>query len=123
MKNSLTTIVSMIDYLAQASEQLGDIKTASKLDQISQLVLTAEEEGSAFVALLASDLRKHFPAMDTEKSLELAKQLQVEYGTQEEGEEKEGIFPTYTLPNKERRQGPRPEDVPVGTTEWWSDDQ
>ena len=115
MTEHTSKIVSMIDGLAQAAEQVGDIKTAARLDIISQLVVTAEEKGSATVALLAADLRKYFPSLDAEQALIAAKKLHTEYG--EEGEEKEGIFPTYTLPNKERRQGPRPEDVPIGTTE------
>jgi hypothetical protein len=118
MQSSIAKIVSMIDYLAKASEELGDLKTASKLDSISQLVLSAEEENSSLVNALAMDLRKYFPTMDVEQSLVLAKNLQQEYGT--EGEEKEGYFPLSALPHKFRREGPRPEDVPVGTTDWWS---
>lgn len=121
MSDHSSKIVAMIDGLAQAAEQVGDIKTAARLDEISQLVVTAEEKGSPTVALLANDLRKYFPSLDAEQALHAAKKLHTEYG-EEEGEEKEGIFPTYTLPNKERRQGPRPEDVPIGTTEFWSDD-
>ena len=120
MTEHTSKIVSMIDGLAHAAEQIGDIKTAARLDIISQLVVTSEEKGSATVALLAADLRKYFPSLDAEQALHAAKKLHTEYG--EEGEEKEGIFPTYTLPNKERRQGPRPEDVPIGTPEFWSDD-
>jgi hypothetical protein len=116
----------MLDELAAASENRGEFEVASRLDAISMLVVTASQDIPAEVSTLADDLKRHFPKMDTEHALHIANSLYAEHDVadedeQEEGEEKESEirFPSSALPNKERRQGPRPEDVPVGTVEWW----
>jgi hypothetical protein len=35
------------------------------------------------------------------------------------GSDKKSFYPIGLLPNKQDKQGPRPEDVPIGTPEWW----
>jgi hypothetical protein len=115
----------MVDELAQKCEESGELLVAAELDTISMLVVTADKEISVGVSSLADDLQRHFPKMDTELALHTAKVLYAKNECREEeeedvdAEEKEGIFPMSALPLKERRQGPRPEDVPIGTVEWW----
>lgn len=129
MKKNTQKIASMLDDLAHSLEERGNIEIASKLDQISQLVITADDEVFPEVSALAEDLKKHFD-IDTEEALHLAARLFSEYGKREDtesGEEKEGSpFPTSALPNKDHRLGPRVSDETTeegpnkpGTAVWW----
>jgi hypothetical protein len=135
MSDHTKKIVSMMDELALRCEENGEFKTAVELDTISMLVVAASSEIPAGVSRLADDLQKHFPRMGIERALHTARTLYAAHDCSEEepdedaeAEEKEGggtgaggILPLNAYPGREKRQGPRPQDVPIGTPEWWKE--
>ena len=116
-------LIKQLDNLAIEFESRGELTYASVLDEITNLLLTADQDIPSDVSNLADVLRAHLP-IPPEEALSVAKELFSKYSVG--GDEVEGeigfitnYFPAGGLPHKERRHGPRLEDVQPGKAEWW----
>ena len=127
MSTDLKLIVSHLDDLADSFEHEGDVVKSILLDKVANLLVLAEKEVSTEVSAFAEILSKYLD-VEPEDSLILASNLIEKYGSkvESEAEEKEGdisgllnSFPVGALPQKERRQGPDPKDISIGTPEFW----
>lgn len=125
----MRNLIKRIDELALEFEQRGELVQAAALDEISQLLETAEQEVPQEITDLAN-LLGQYVNIQPEEALAVAQELFAKYGNKDSsmvGSELEGelgfptnISPVGMLPQKERREGPRPEDVPVGQAKWWN---
>lgn len=120
-------LIRQIDDLAQEFEARGELVNAAALDEIGNLLTAAEQEIPQDVSDLANLLMQYIN-IQPEEAIAASQELFAKYGCKDvSGAELEGelgfptnISPVGMLPYKERREGPRPEDVPVGQAEWWT---
>lgn len=110
----LKTALNLLDKLALSCENRGDHVIAYKIDRIANLLAGLAKDP---VVGLAAELQKFFPHLSEKEALHTAQKLYDELSVN--GDTKESFFPIGNLANPHAKQGPRPEDVPVGTTEWW----
>jgi hypothetical protein len=125
--------INQLDDLASSFEEAGDIKTAAKLDVITQILSTANKDLSDHVNKL-TDMLCGYLKIDPEEAISISADLVEKYGLKdelikEEDSEVEGtelgiglptnIFPIGALPQKERRQGPDANLVDINNPAWW----
>lgn len=116
-------LIKQLDNLATEFELRGELVYAAVLDEITGLLITADQDIPADISNLADVLRSHL-SISPEEALAVAKELFSKYSGGDEIEGEIGFitnyFPAGGLPHKERRKGPRSEDVHPGKAEWWS---
>jgi len=130
-----TIFISQLDDLAAQFEDRGELKHASVIDEVSQLLVAVNTDLSPHVNKL-TDFLCNVLKIDPEEAISLSADLVEKYGIKDidllnmGDSEVDGdvgfptdIFPTGALPNKERRQGPDPKLVNITNPNWWETKQ
>lgn len=119
----LSQLIQQLDELSTDFENKGELEHSTIIDKVSSLLLTAEKELPKSISSFADILTQHFD-VDSEEALAISQELFERYGN--EGSEINGdwgfltnYFPMSALPYKERREGPRKEDISPGKVKWW----
>lgn len=120
---SFDHLIKQLDELSVDFENNGEFEYSTIIDKVSSLLTTAEQDIPQNVSNFADILVQHFN-INSEEALAISQELFDRYSN--EGSEIDGewgfltnFFPIGALPYKERREGPRKEDVAPGKAKWW----